>query len=65
MANDALQTEVADHQRTQEALRRAEERFQSMFEHATVGIFQTTPDGRYLAISVSDLDSNAWLLENF
>jgi len=24
-----------------------------------------SPDGRYLAISVSDIDSNAWLLENF
>ena len=31
-----------------EALRRAEQRYQSIFEHCLEGIFQTTPDGKYL-----------------
>ncbi len=33
----------------QEALRQAEERYRSIFENAIEGIFQTTPDGRYLS----------------
>ena len=33
--------------RTEEALREAERRYQSIFENAVEGIFQTTPDGRY------------------
>jgi len=32
----------------QEALRQAEERYRSIFENAIEGIFQTTPDGKYL-----------------
>jgi PAS domain-containing protein len=32
-----------------EALRKAEAKYRSIFEHATEGIFQTTPDGRYIS----------------
>jgi PAS domain S-box-containing protein len=32
-----------------EALREAEAKYRSIFENATEGIFQTTPDGRYLS----------------
>jgi PAS domain S-box-containing protein len=32
-----------------EALRRAEEKYRSIFENATVGIFQTSSDGKYLS----------------
>src|SRR6266478_3056475 len=32
----------------EEALRRTESDYRSIFENATSGIFQTTPDGRYL-----------------
>ncbi len=32
-----------------EALEQAELRYRNIFEHASEGIFQTTPDGRYLA----------------
>ena len=31
------------------ALRRAEQKYRSIFENATEGIFQTTPDGHYLS----------------
>jgi two-component system, sensor histidine kinase and response regulator len=34
---------------TVEALRRAEEKYRSIFENATVGIFQTSSDGKYLS----------------
>lgn len=34
---------------TGEALRLAEQKYRSIFEHATEGIFQTTPDGKYLS----------------
>ena len=34
---------------TVEALRRAEDKYRSIFENATVGIFQTSPDGKYLS----------------
>lgn len=37
------------HQETIEALRRAEQKYRSIFENASEGIFQTTPDGRYLS----------------
>lgn len=33
---------------TEEALRESEERFRSLFENATVGLYRTTPDGRIL-----------------
>jgi phosphoserine phosphatase RsbU/P len=34
---------------TIEALRRAEQKYRSIFENATEGIFQTTPEGKYLS----------------
>jgi PAS domain-containing protein len=34
---------------TIEALRRAEQKYRSIFENATEGIFQTTLDGKYLS----------------
>src|SRR5271170_6975344 len=34
---------------TVEALRRAEQKYRSIFENATEGIFQTTPEGKYLS----------------
>src|SRR5207245_5674620 len=40
---------VANHQRAEEALRQAEEKYRSIFENVMEGIFQTTPDGHYLS----------------
>ncbi len=36
---------------TEEALRLAEEKYRSIFENAVEGIFQTTPEGRYLKVN--------------
>jgi phosphoserine phosphatase RsbU/P len=38
-----------DHEETIEALRRAEQKFRSIFENATEGIFQTTLEGNYIS----------------
>jgi PAS domain S-box-containing protein len=40
---------VTGHEEAIEALRRAEQKYRSIFENASEGIFQTTPDGRYLS----------------
>ena len=45
---NALQTEVTERQRIEMALRQAEHKYRDIFENAVEGIFQTTPDGRYL-----------------
>ncbi len=44
----SLQGQAHRNEETIEALRRAEQKYRSIFEHAIEGIFQTTPDGRYL-----------------
>ncbi|MBW4580560.1 MAG: EAL domain-containing protein [Tildeniella nuda ZEHNDER 1965/U140] len=38
----------ADRKQAEIALKQAEEKYRSIFENAVEGIFQTTPDGRYL-----------------
>lgn len=46
-----LAMEVHERRKADEALRLAEEKYRSIFENAVEGIFQTTPDGRYLSIN--------------
>lgn len=41
-------TDITDRKATEEALAAAEVKYRSIFENALEGIFQTTPDGRYL-----------------
>lgn len=41
--------DITDRKQTEEALRRAEEKYRSIFENAIEGIFQTTLEGRYLS----------------
>ena len=48
-ANEALQAENTERKRGEEALRQAEEKYRGIFENALEGIFQTTPDGRFIA----------------
>jgi adenylate cyclase len=41
--------DITERKRSEEALRYAEEKYRRIFENALEGIFQTTPDGRYLS----------------
>ena len=47
-SNDALLAEVRERQRAETALRTAEEKYRSIFENASEGIYQTTVTGTYL-----------------
>jgi PAS domain S-box-containing protein len=46
--NGALQTEIAERKRIEDALRTAEEKYRGIFENSVEGIFQSTADGKYL-----------------
>jgi PAS domain S-box-containing protein len=50
-ANEQLQQEIAERQQVEETLRRAEANYRSIFENAIEGIFQRTPDGRYISVN--------------
>ena len=41
--------DISERKRAEEALRQAEEKYRGIFEEAIVGIFQSTPNGRYLS----------------
>ncbi len=41
--------DITERKRAQEALTQAEEKYRSIFENALEGIFQTTPNGRYIS----------------
>lgn len=40
---------ITERKQTEAALQQAEEKYRSIFENADEGLFQTTPDGRYLS----------------
>lgn len=44
-----LREETAERKRAEEALKRAEEKYRAIFENAVEGIFQSTPDGRFIS----------------
>jgi PAS domain S-box-containing protein len=41
--------DITEQKRSEEALRHAEEKYRTIFENAVEGIYQTTPDGRYIS----------------
>jgi len=44
----ALERNVTERKRAEEALRQAEQKYREIFENAGEGIFQTTPDGKFI-----------------
>jgi two-component system, NtrC family, sensor kinase len=64
-----VQADITDRKQAEEALKQAEAKYRSIFENATEGIFQTTPDGRYLSANPAlarmyGYDSCEELIEN-
>jgi two-component system sensor histidine kinase EvgS len=50
---EALRRELEERQRTQNALRQAEERYRGMFMNSPVGVFRMTPKGRFIDVNPS------------
>jgi len=48
-----ITTDITDRKRVEVALRQSEERYRSIFENAVEGIFQTTLDGKYVAVNLA------------
>lgn len=44
-----LVRDITSRKAAEEALRQAEEKYRTIFEHATEGIFQSTPEGRFIS----------------
>ncbi len=48
-AYQAMVRDVSERKIAQQALREAEEKYRGIFENALYGVFQTTPDGRFIS----------------
>ena len=49
--NEQLRLEISERNRSEQALRQTEEKYRSIFENAVDGIFQSTPEGRFLSVN--------------
>ncbi|HYR22435.1 MAG TPA: PAS domain S-box protein [Chthoniobacterales bacterium] len=43
--------DITEEKKAEEALRQTEEKYRAIFENAIEGIFQTTPDGKYISVN--------------
>lgn len=45
--------DITDRKRAEDALREAEQKYRGIFDNAIIGIFQSTPEGRFLSVNTS------------
>lgn len=45
--------DITEHKKAEQDLKKSEENYRKIFENATEGIYQTTPEGRYLSVNPS------------
>jgi len=45
--------DITEHRQAEEELKRSEQKYRDIFEDAVIGIYQSTPDGRYLTVNPS------------
>ena len=48
IANKEFASQITKHNQAEEALKKSEESFRTIFENSTIGIYRTTPDGQIL-----------------
>ncbi|MFQ6678727.1 MAG: PAS domain S-box protein, partial [Fidelibacterota bacterium] len=46
--SEQLEHEITEHRKLEGMLKESEERFRSLYENSTIGLYRTTPDGRIL-----------------
>ncbi len=49
----AIESNITKRKAAEEATRRAEEKYRGIFENSVMGIFQTTPEGKYISVNTS------------
>ena len=50
---DGIVFDITDRKLTEEALKKSEEKYRSIFENAVEGFFQSTPEGRFISVNPS------------
>lgn len=63
-SNRALEREITERKRTEEAIRESEERFRTVFERSTVGKSLTAPDGKFLRINKAFADMLGYTIKD-
>jgi PAS domain S-box-containing protein len=62
-ANRSLERELAERQRAEQALRAAEQEYRAIFDHVSIGIYRSSPDGHQLRANPALVKLNGYASE--